>query len=219
MASAIGAPIWVRDGQGDRPPGKIGAFTTSADGLWLVSANHVLAANGAYLDTLTGVYTTSGLVSRTVIFAELKPRGNRGDAAACRVAAPPGFRPTWPPGWRPFHEPLCPPRRTPVKIHAGGQDRFAIVVQRGSFRVDLQQAGLPGNLGEVEFADSLLVRTQDPLFLRPGNSGALVVTAGLRCRPVGLITGTSIEHGSDTVVISLLTHVLAALRLPPQILV
>ena len=218
---AIGASVRVRGAAGDRSPGSIGAFATNADGVWLISANHVLAANGAFLPTADpshGVYLGEQRVSRTIVFRTLHRAGNRADAAACLLAAPGGFRPVWLPGWKPSPQPFTPPVRARVKIFAAGQERFGVVSHRGAFRVSMRDAGFPGPLGEVEFLDSILVRTADPMFRRPGNSGSLVVTQ-TGCRPVGLITGTSMEHGSDYVVVSLLAHVLDALGLPGQILV
>ena len=216
---AIGAPVWVCCAAGDQPPGSVGALAANADGLWLISANHVLAANGArqpMADPSHGVYVRDRRVSRTIVFAPLHRAGNRADAAACLLTPQGDFRPLWPAGWTPRCEPHLPGLRTKVKVFVAGQDRFGVVSHRGSFRVDMQDCGLPVGLGQVEFRDCLLVRTTDPLFKKPGNSGMLVVTAE-DCRPVGLVTGTSLEKGSDYVVISLLAHVLDVLGLPEKI--
>ena len=210
----VGSPVWVRRGDIDFPRGTVGALATNAAGVWLLSANHVLAGNGSRLP-VDGVYVNGESVSRTVVFTPLQRSGNRADAAACLL--PPATRPHWPPGWTPIAQPHLPPLRTKVKVFAAGQDRFGVVSHRGTSSVAMHQARLAGGLNEVEFCDCLLVRTTDPLFKKPGNSGSLVVTAA-DCRPIGLIAGTSIEHGSNYVVISLLGQVLHGLKLSNQIL-
>jgi len=210
----VGSRVWVRRGAIDYPPGTVGPLAANAEGVWLVSANHVLAGNGARLPA-DGVYVDGECMGRTVVFLPLERSGNRADAGACLLA--PHQRPAWPDGWAPTAVPHVPQLRTRVKVFAAGQDRFGVVSHRGVFSVAMQAARLAGGLGQVEFCDCLLVRTPDPLFKRPGNSGSLVVTAA-DCRPVGLITGTSIEHGSDYVVVSPLAHVLHGLKLSNQIL-
>jgi hypothetical protein len=218
----IGAPVHVRGAAGERPPGSIGAYVANADGIWLVSANHVLAGNGLFLpqaDPAHGVYAGDRRISRTVVFSHLGRHGNRADAAACLLEGVLDFVPQWPPGWRPNPHPHLPPLRKRVKVFAGGRDCLGVVAAIGNFRVSLRGAGFPGSLGEAEFAGSILVRVLDAGFARPGNSGGLVVTADAACRPVGLVTGTSIEQGSGTVVVSPLTAVLACLGLSGPILV
>lgn len=215
----LGAAVWVRGAAGERRPGTVGAFAANADGLWLLSANHVLAANGAFLptaDPADGVYVGERRVSRTIVYRKLERAGNRADAAACLLDPTAGFRPAWPPDWKLARTPICPPPHTKVKVRVAGLDYSGTVARRGTFRVAMQHSGFPAALGAVEFVDSLLVRAGEG-FARPGNSGALVVTAD--CRPVGLITGTSLEHGGDFVVVSLLRHVLKVLGLPPRIFV
>ena len=219
---AIGAPVWVHGAAGEHRPGSIGAYVSNADGVWLVSANHVLAANGVFLpqaDPRHGVYVGQERISRTVVFSYLRRSGNRADAAACLLARAHSFAPVWPTGWAPSRHPHCPAIRTKVKVSVGGEDRFGTVTRIGTLRVSMKGAGFPCSLGEVEFLDSILVHAVDPAFKRPGNSGLLVVTADTACRPIGIITGTSLDEGGDYVVVSPLAQTLASLGLPNQILI
>jgi hypothetical protein len=217
---AIGAPVWVRGAAGEKRPGSIGAYVANADGIWLLSANHVLAGNGAFLPTADpthGVYAGDRRISRTVVFSCLERYANRADAAACLLAD--HVVPQWPAGWRPGADPHLPRIKTKVKLFAGGRERFGVVAGIGTFRVRMRHAGFPCSLGEAEFVDSILVKATDPGFERSGNSGALVVTAEAPCRPIGLVIGTSIEQGSGFVVVSPLAQVLECLGLPGRILV
>lgn len=216
----IGAAVRVRGAAGERHPGSIGAFAANEEGVWLISANHVLAGNGRYLPTADpqhGVYVGDERVGRTVVFAHLQRRGNLADAAGCRVEATAGFRPKWPAGWSPSAVPHRPRLKTRVRISVDGCDRWGVVRRVGAFRVSMDD--FPGMLGDVEFLNSFLVEAIDAEFARPGNSGGLVVTADNECQPVGLVVGTSVEAGSNFVVITPIGQVLAALGLPNRIFV
>ncbi len=219
----MSAGVCVRGAAGERRRGSMGALVETAEGVWLVSANHVLAGNGRFLPTADpthGVYVDEQRVGRTIAFAHLHRSGNRADAAASLLSAP--ARPVWPAGWVPGAEPFRPSIKTKVKISVDGRDRLAVVTGVGTQHVSMDD--FPGLLGNVEFLDSFLVKVIDAEFARPGNSGGLVVTADAEgqqvgCRPVGLVVGTSVEAGSEFVVLSPLGQVLAALGLPQRILV
>lgn len=214
----MSAGVCVRGAAGERRRGSIAALVETAEGEWLVSANHVLAGNGRFLPTADpahGVYVNEQRVGRTIAFAHLHRSGNRADAAACLLEAP--TAPVWPVGWLPSPHPFRPSIKTRVKISVEGRDCLGLLAAVGPQRVSMHE--FPGLLGEVEFLDSLLVKVIDAEFARPGNSGGLVVTAEDECRPVGLVIGTSVEAGSDFVVVSPLGPALAALGLPQRILV
>jgi len=220
-SAAIGSPVYVVGAQGRLGHGSIGAYVKTHDGVWLVSANHVLARNGRCLplgDREHGVYLGSKRVSRTVIFKELELHGKQTDSAACLLDPAAGIVPAWPAGWIPNPTPHTPAPETRVKISVDGVDRFGTVEAIGLFRVSMEDADFPGALGQVQFAGSILVRAEEG-FGQPGNSGGLVVTADSNGHPIGLITGHSSDRGTHYVVVSPLAQVLADLRLPGQLLI
>ena len=217
-AGTIGAPVSVRCALGEIP-GSIGAYVRNMDGVWLLSANHVLACNGRHLplaDPSHGVFLGTKRVSRTIIFSELKPHGYQADAAACLLDPAAGIVPAWPPGWTPNPNPFTPTANPRVKVSVNGVDAFGTVTGVGTFHVAMGASDFPCSLDDVEFNGSILVQADDAQFALPGNSGGLVVTADAAGHPIGLITGTNVDR---SVVISPLAKALADLGLPGQIMV
>ncbi len=214
----MGSPVSVRGAQGEIP-GSIGTFVRNADGVWLLSANHVLACNGRHLplaDPSHGVYLGTKRVSRTIVFSELKPHGYQADAAACLLDPAAGIVPAWPPGWTPNPNPFTPTANLRVKVSVNGVDAFGTVTGVGTFHVAMGSSNFPCSLDDVEFNGSILVQADDAQFALPGNSGGLIVTADAAGHPIGLITGTNVAH---FVVVSPLAKALADLGLPGQIMV
>ena len=217
-AGTIGSPVSVRCAKG-QIPGSIGAYVRNADGVWLLTANHVLACNGRHLplaDPSHGVFLGTKRVSRTIIFSELKPHGYQADAAACLLDPAAGIVPAWPPGWTPNPNPFTPTANPRVKVSVNGVDAFGTVTGVGTFHVAMGASDFPCSLDDVEFNGSILVQADDAQFALPGNSGGLVVTADAAGHPIGLITGTNVDR---SVVISPLAKALADLGLPGQIMV
>lgn len=220
-AGTIGSPVSVRSVTGVIR-GSIGAYVRNEDGVWLLSANHVLACNGRNLplaDPNHGVYLGARRVSRTIVFRELRPHGNQADAAACLLVDPtPGFVAPWPQGWARNPTPFTPTAATRVKVSVNGADAFGIVVSASldGLRVSMGAGTFPCSLDNVEFSGGILVRADDDQLGRPGNSGGLVVTADAASHPVGLITG---RNAAGFVVVSPLAKALADLGLPGQLMV
>ena len=214
----IGSRVSVQCAQGEIP-GAIGAFVRNADGVWLLSANHVLACNGRHLPLAQpshGVYLGTNRVSRTIVFSELKPSGYQADAAACLLDPAAGIVPAWPTGWTANPNPFTPTVNLRVKVSVNGVDAFGTVTGVGTFHVAMGSSNFPCSLDDVEFNGSILVQADDAQFALPGNSGGLVVTADAAGHPIGLITGTNVAH---FVVVSPLAKALADLGLPGQIMV
>ncbi len=220
-AAAIGSTLSIVSAAG-RTFGSIGAYVRTAEGVWLLTANHVLACNGRHLPLANqahGVFLGNQRVSRTIVYRELEPRGCQADAAACLLDPAANVIPAWPTGWNPNPNPYTPPFPPPttrVKVSVNGVDAFGTVTKVGAFRVSMAAAGFPCDLDDVEFTCSLVVQADDAQFARPGNSGGLVVTADAACHPIGLITGTTVDH---LVVVSPLAKALSDLGLPGQIMV
>ena len=217
-AAAIGSTLSVVSATGPTF-GSIGAYVSTTEGVWLLTANHVLACNGRHLPLANlnhGVFLRGQRVSRTIIYRELEPRGCQADAAACLLDPTAHVIPAWPAGWTPNPNPYTPTRGDRVRVSVNGVDAFGTVKELGPFRVSMSSSNFPCDLDEVEFTCSIVVQADDAQFARPGNSGGLVVTADAACRPIGLITGTTIDH---LVVVSPLAKALADLGLPGQIMV
>ena len=203
---APGAKIWVRGAAGDRPPGSIGAYVRNADGLWLVTANHVIAGNGHFLPTAHpthGVYAGQVRISRTIVFSALHRYGNQADAAACLIDSAEATRAlTVREGTLTLSQSSNPPKPGTVVTSHKGQGRIKAT---GTFQINMKKAGIP-NLAEAEFTNSLLIEPQDTTFAKPGDSGGPVYS---KDKIIGLITGTT----SEGVVVSTIEAVLAALKL------
>ena len=204
---------------GGNTVGSIGAYVRTVEGVWLLTANHVLACNGRHLPLANhdhGVFLGSQRVSRTIVYRELEPQRCQADAAACLLDPTANIIPAWPTGWNPNPNPYTPSVGDPVKVSVNGVDVAGTVKDLGAFKVSMSSANFPCDLDMVEFTCSIVVQAADARFARPGNSGGLVVTADAACRPIGLITGTTIDN---LVVISPLAKALADLGLPGQIMV
>ena len=204
---------------GGNTVGSIGAYVRTVEGVWLLTANHVLACNGRHLPLANhdhGVFLGSQRVSRTIVYRELEPQRCQADAAACLLDPTANIIPAWPAGWNPNPNPYTPPLNTRVKTSVNGVDAFGMVTHLGAFKVSMSSANFPCDLDMVEFECSILVQADGAQFARPGNSGGLVVTADAAGHPIGLITGTTVGH---LVVISPLAKALSDLGLPGQIMV
>ena len=216
-AVAIGSTVSVV-WPGGNTFGSIGAYVRTVEGVWLLTANHVLACNGRHLPLANrdhGVFLGSQRVSRTIVYRELEPQRCQADAAACLLDPTANIIPAWPAGWNPNPNPYSPSPGDLVKVSVNGVDVFGTVKLLGAFKVSMSSANFPCDLDEVEFTCSIVVQTADARFARPGNSGGLVVTADAACRPIGLVTGTTMDN---LVVISPLAKALADLGLPGQIM-
>lgn len=217
----------------DTPNGTLGCLVETPEGLWGVSASHVLSGNLRYrftADPQQGIYLGTRRLSRTVIFEPIAAHGNTADAAAFlldgRLRPEQGF----PPGWTVIADPVRGEVRPGAEVCLLSRQRPIPGRVRASdeITVKIGMPGLPdsltgGDLGVAAFASMILVELTDSGFGAPGNSGGLVLhhLGNNRYQPLGLLTGTTVptEGTPASLAVTRLEKALLTLGLPQRIVV
>lgn len=176
--------------------GSIGGFIQSPGGIWLLTANHVIAGNGRlthFEQPGDGILAGNppALVSRQVRFIDIdgSPAAvNPADAAICVLD--PGLQPVhplFPASWNMVDgTPARPQKGDTVRFltRTGQEQAGTVEAPSGVFPVRLN---LSGGVDEAVFGGQILIRASQGSFLRPGDSGSLVVLdTPTGTRPLGI---------------------------------
>lgn len=185
--------------------GSIGAFVRGPTGLWLLTANHVIAGNGALTNfprATDGVRAGNPptVVSKEVFWIPVTPGSsadNCADAAICRIM--PAFDPEpplYPPEWSmQTGKPARPAVGDTVQVLArDGIIRTGTVIHASrtiSLALDLN-----GTIDNATFQDQIVIQGNAGKFINPGDSGSLVVLRNsAQTFPVGIAFGVAKEPG------------------------
>jgi hypothetical protein len=192
LHASPGAPL-VWDGvtaAGERyhGAGTLGAFLEDdAGAFWILSANHAVGQNGRCRENRLSVPGV-GVVAEEVVCVPIHdfPAVNRVDVAIARWTGPAAGFGCAIPGMAPLVAcPVAPEESPGLRVTKAAlpprRSSGVVADVRRQVRVDLSPS-LPYTF--AQFADQILVADEGGPFSRPGDSGSLVVCAGVVCAGV-----------------------------------